>query len=279
MTLLPLCLAFLAAVILIALRKTSTQQNAPQQELQEPQQEQQNASTDLNEVHKRLLSTISHDLRNPVIAQRNMLELLSQAGDNLSPAMLKEQHQLLLCNTQSQIDLILNLLCWARLKLGITTYTPIKFNLMSAVAEAIDMHRIAIASKQIEVRSRIAPNTIVEADKVLTVNAVSCLLSNAIKFSYPNGNVEITAKVIDPQWWGIAVADQGVGLSAEQLVEVVSPTNSQRSTSLGTQGEQGSGFGLDICREILRHYGGQIYAESQPNAGSTFTITIPNGND
>lgn len=279
MTLLPLCLAILAAVILIALRKTSTQQNAPQQELQEPQQEQQNASADLNEVHKRLLSTISHDLRNPVIAQRNMLELLSQAGDNLSPAMLKEQHQLLLCNTQSQIDLILNLLCWARLKLGITTYTPIKFNLMSAVAEAIDMHRITIASKQIEVRSRIAPNTIVEADKVLTVNAVSCLLSNAIKFSYPNGNVEITAKVIDPQWWGIAVADQGVGLSAEQLVKVLSPTNSQRSTSLGTQGEQGSGFGLDICREILLHYGGQIYAESQPNAGSTFTITIPNGND
>ena len=279
MIMLPLCLALLAAAILIAMRMHNAQQGEPQQAVHEPQQGQLRETTDLNEVHKRLLSTISHDLRNPVIAQRNMLELLSQSGDNLSPAMLKEQHQLLLCNTQSQIDLILNLLCWARLKLGITTYTPIKFNLMSAVAEAIDMHRIAIASKQIEVRSRIAPNTIVEADKVLTVNAVSCLLSNAIKFSYPNGNVEITAKVIDPQWWGIAVADQGVGLSAEQLVEVLAPTNPQRSTSLGTQGEQGSGFGLDICREILLHYGGQIYAESQPNAGSTFTITIPNGND
>lgn len=275
---LPLCLALLAAIILFATRSHNAQPSEPQQEsLQEPQQESQAECADLSEIHKRLLSTISHDLRNPVIAQRNMLELLTQAGDNLSPAMLKEQHQLLLNNTQSQIDLILNLLCWARLKLGITTYTPIRFNLMSAVAEAMDMHRIAIASKQIEVMSNIPADAIVEADKVLTVYAVSSLLSNAIKFSYPNGIVEITANPIGSQWWNLSVTDQGVGLNAEQLADVLTPNNPKCSTSLGTQGEQGSGLGLDICREVLRQYGGQIYAESQPNAGSKFSITIPNG--
>ena len=71
----------------------------------------------------------------------------------------------------------------------------------------------------------------------------------------------------------ITVEDQGVGMEKEVLMKIFDKSN-YHSTS-GTKGEKGSGLGLDLCQIYLKKLEGEIWAESEPGAGSTFYFTIP----
>jgi len=98
------------------------------------------------------------------------------------------------------------------------------------------------------------------------------LITNAIKFTNPNGQIRIRAEKQDQNVL-IAVTDNGIGMDEKVLAKLWEINTNY--TTIGTTGEEGTGFGLKLCRELIERHGGTIRAESVPCKGSTFTLSLP----
>lgn len=226
---------------------------------------------DKNTSNDKLFSIIAHDLKNPAIAQRNTLQNLVDLANQISPQMLKEQSEMLLSSAESQVELLQNLLSWARMELGRMPYNPIKFDLKSTIDETVKLLKISAEGKNIEIITNVASNTIAFADKNMTSTILRNLVTNALKFSYSGSKVKIDV-VENPDFYSIAVVDSGVGISEEQLDGIFSVNVNESST--GTGGESGSRLGLVVCKEMAERNQGSISVSSKKGSGSTFTFTI-----
>ena len=98
------------------------------------------------------------------------------------------------------------------------------------------------------------------------------LISNAIKFTPDDGSVKIIAEINEDVVL-VKVQDSGVGIEPQTLKKVLS--KDFIISTYGTKNEKGSGLGLMLCQEFLRINSGQLYAESTPRFGSTFSFTLP----
>ena len=100
------------------------------------------------------------------------------------------------------------------------------------------------------------------------------LLSNAVKFTQPSGRISVsTGRTASPAGVAVSVADTGPGISSNDLNVVFERFH--RSGDVLTSTIEGTGLGLAISREIVEHYGGRIWVESEIGKGSVFTFTIP----
>jgi signal transduction histidine kinase len=98
---------------------------------------------------------------------------------------------------------------------------------------------------------------------------LSNLVVNAIKFTPPQGRVELDAEA-DGQAVRFSVRDTGPGIPPDLLPRVF-----ERFWKGGGAGRAGTGLGLNIAREIVEAHGGRIWVESQPDHGTTFHFTLP----
>lgn len=109
--------------------------------------------------------------------------------------------------------------------------------------------------------NQLAPQTKVLADQTtLTHSVLSNLVSNGLKFSYPNSVIQVSAKEINNNIV-LEIKDQGPGIPKEVLENL--NNNIQHSSSIGTAGEVGTGFGLSIVKSFVDSYGGQIEFDSK----------------
>jgi signal transduction histidine kinase len=98
------------------------------------------------------------------------------------------------------------------------------------------------------------------------------LLSNAIKFTNPHGKITISAIPKESEL-EISVVDNGIGIKQDKMEKLF--RIDKHISSLGTEGEEGSGLGLILCHEFVTKHGGRIWAESEPGKGSNFVFTLP----
>jgi signal transduction histidine kinase len=113
------------------------------------------------------------------------------------------------------------------------------------------------------------------ADQMRLRQALLNLMSNANKFT-DHGTISIDARQGQEDgrdWVTIAVADTGIGMTAEQLGKLFQEFSQASSTTASKYG--GTGLGLAISRRFCQMMGGDITVESQPGRGSTFTIRLP----
>ena len=101
--------------------------------------------------------------------------------------------------------------------------------------------------------------------------ALTNVLSNAVKYSYAGGKIGVSARVDDERIL-IAVTDAGVGIAPDELPYIFGDFYRGRA---GVTGEAGAGLGLAVTRRIIEAHGGTITAESTPGEGSTFIIALP----
>ena len=115
------------------------------------------------------------------------------------------------------------------------------------------------------------PTILADRDRVIQV--VVNLISNAVKSCDPgSGRIRVEAQA-DGAWLEVSVADNGPGIPpefAELVFEKFRQTGSRE-----TGKPAGTGLGLTICRQIIRHFGGRIWVESVPGVGATFRFTVP----
>jgi len=113
---------------------------------------------------------------------------------------------------------------------------------------------------------------VVEGDRQRLVQLVQNLVGNAVKYSPPGAPVRVAVQRNGAEA-RLTVADEGIGMRPEDLPRLFQKFS--RLENARRSGAPGTGLGLYICRSIVEAHGGRIWAESEPQKGSTFFVTLP----
>ena len=189
----------------------------------------------------------------------------------LDAESLSHYYAMLLKSADAQVELLYNLLDWARVQTGRIPFTPVTFSLSRVVEDEVSLMHMPIESKSIRLTVDVSDDLCANADRNMVATVLRNLLTNAIKFSHPEGRIAISARQ-DGAWITVSVADDGVGMSADKLRTLFDAGREQ--STRGTRGETGSGLGLVVCKHFVERNGGRLTAHSEESRGTTFHFTL-----
>ena len=227
--------------------------------------------SEINAIKDKFFSIISHDLKNPVIAQREALQTLADCAHLLDANTLSNFLQKMLKSADGLADLLKNLLTWAKIQTGRDMYYPVPFNLVTALQPDIEVAKSMAERKEIDLEVQTPTTAVVNADSNMLITVVRNLLTNAIKFTAAGGKV--TLKINENKGkYSVTISDTGVGMTIEQVQNLF--RIDRQLLREGTAGEQSSGLGLTVCRDMLRKHNSELYIESEEGKGSKFWFEI-----
>jgi PAS domain S-box-containing protein len=227
---------------------------------------------ELDATKDKLFSIIAHDLKNPI---SGVLAISGLLVENFKKYEIQKNEKFLdqIHNaSKNALNLLENLLYWARSQTGKMAFNPEKYLLSPLINESIEVTKSAARIKFIHIDTLIDEKLVVNVDQNLMQTVLRNLVTNAIKFTNPGGNITIEAKNIDNKVQ-ISVTDNGVGMTKSQLEKLFSKEITE--ITAGTANEKGSGLGLLICKEFVEMHNGTISVESEPGKGSRFNILLP----
>ncbi|MCC8423490.1 ATP-binding protein [Mucilaginibacter sp. UR6-11] len=219
------------------------------------------------EQHKNLVQGIAHDLKNPLANVLNITYLLGKESDPVENRELigYAQHACQYAN-----DIVDDLLFSEDQRAE--TLKKEALDLNEILKMSVDAFKILSLEKQIELELFSYPGTAeIHADAVKLKRAVSNLVSNAIKFTEPNGKITVHLEKRSFDFL-ITVKDSGIGIPVDLQPYIFTKfTHAKRQ---GTNGERSTGLGMYITRQIIELHGGTISLESTPGLGTTFYIKL-----
>lgn len=219
----------------------------------------------------KFVSLVAHDLRSPLggikgLAEFMLMDTRSPLGDNARSSM-----ELIFDQIKQLLDLLESLLDLSRFQTGNIQIETRFFDAHYLADDILNRLRHQADPKGISLINDIPLRTRIHADEKLLGQVLQNLVSNAIKFSHPNEQVRVY--VPDDLPATIAVIDSGVGIPHD-VIEKLFQLEEQTSTP-GTAGESGTGFGLPLSRQIVQAHDGDIRVESTEGEGSTFFADLP----
>jgi PAS domain S-box-containing protein len=226
----------------------------------------------LNATKDKLFSVIAHDLRSPF---NSILGYSRHLRENIRKYEAEESEKYLdIINSTAQntFNLLINLLSWARHQTGQTIFSPETLHLQQIIAEVVDILSSSAKIKNISIYHNLPGKLMIYADRNMLKTILQNLVSNAVKFTNPGGEIQIYA-VPYSDHVEVTVSDNGIGIHKKMIRNLFSIETNSPTTS--TINESGSGLGLVICREFVEKHGGKIWVESRVGKGSNFKFTLP----
>ncbi|MEA5046421.1 MAG: HAMP domain-containing sensor histidine kinase [Petrimonas sp.] len=225
----------------------------------------------LNATKDKLFSIISHDLKAPVVAQRMAVENMLESFDDYNTDSLLKNLNEFRRAIETQLELLQNLLNWARMQTGEMKYRPSLFDLSEMMREVMELYRLPAQNKAIALRLNSDERCMVTADRQMIHTVLRNLLNNAVKFTPEEGeiNVDVTC---DETGVSLRIKDNGVGISEEDVKKIV--TLGESKSTNGTHGETGSGLGLIICEEMLVRNNSRLIIHSVKGKGTEVGFDI-----
>lgn len=221
-----------------------------------------------NEINKRLLFIIGHDVRSPLASLRGLMSMVKDGS--LSSSEFQEMTAQIMSTLGSADRLLNDLLQWAASHQEKGT-TNENLDLQKLVESIANSFSVEFGRKLNRIKNLILVETVVNFDKNILLFVLRNLLLNANKFT-EEGFISIeTSKGSNSIT--IRVSDTGQGMSPEQMRKLFNWE--RRSSTLGTKGEKGSGLALLLCQDLLRKNGGDLLVESEVGKGSTFSVVLP----
>jgi signal transduction histidine kinase len=222
----------------------------------------------MNRTKEKLLSVLSHDLKNPLFGLEGSLSMF------LDGAIPEERLQKYVRDLQVRLhntsDFLENLLQWTKGQLTGIKPNQVSFQAAKVLDETINLLEPAARVKQVLLIPSVSSGLTLHADYEMVKVVLRNLVTNAIKFS-PEGESITIAINRSEQTDLISVHDHGAGIKADHK-EVFSLIGFSEK---GTKGETGTGIGLMLCREFVEKQGGRIWFESSEGRGTTFFFTLP----
>jgi len=229
---------------------------------------------DLITARDKFFSIIVHDLRNPLQNLILSSDLLRYSYDSFDETERKDYIQRFNNSANQLSSLLETLLDWSKVQRGTMEVNREKINIAALAADNIDLLKENAIKKNINVSSQIQANIYAFADKNMIGSVIRNLVSNAVKFTYPGGEVKITANTSSTDnFIEITVSDNGVGIKEENITGLFRIDVHKRTR--GTANEKGTGLGLILCKEFVEKNNGSIKVVSTPGKGSNFTFTLP----
>jgi signal transduction histidine kinase len=214
---------------------------------------------------------IAHDLRNPistVVGTTSHILTNFELTDSKTTKKLIEDMSSLSMTTYNLLE---NLLDWSTSQMGELRFNPSIVDLKSLITQNIELVKRKIESKNINLVFQVSDDIEVLADENMLQTVVRNLISNAVKFTFDNGTIEISANVVDDICF-LSVKDTGIGISKENIKNLFRIDKDVRT--YGTHNEKGAGLGLILCKEFIELNGGKISVTSEPQKGTEFIISL-----
>jgi PAS domain S-box-containing protein len=225
-----------------------------------------------NAAKDKFFSIIAHDLKNPFNAIIGFCNLMASQIRKKNYESVEEYTGIIQNSSKRAMSLLINLLEWSRSQTGGITFNPEYLETVALVNEVLEMANDSALQKPVSILRNLPNSLIAYADKDMISTVLRNLISNAIKFSYPGGQIVISAENSKDEI-KLLVTDHGVGIRPEAIHKLWRIDESY--STMGTSKEKGTGLGLLLCKEFVEQHGGKIWVESQLGKGSTFMFTIP----
>ncbi|MBS3776969.1 MAG: transporter substrate-binding domain-containing protein [Bacteroidales bacterium] len=226
----------------------------------------------LNATKDKLFSVIGHDLRSPFNSILGYSDLLINNKNKYSDDKLKYFSKSIHSTAEKTLDLLDNLLCWAKSQTGQIKYQPEKIRLEEVIAQTVNFTTPSASIKNISLNHIPNHETEIHADRNMLKTILRNLISNAIKFTHSSGKVDIYS-ILGKNEVEITVSDNGTGMDEDTRKNIFQAD--ANISSKGTENENGTGLGLILCKEFVEVHGGKIWVESEPGKGSDFHFTMP----
>ena len=226
-----------------------------------------------NAEKDKFFSIIAHDLKSPFNAIMGFSELLVEQMKEKDYDGIEKYAEIILQSSGRAMDLLMNLMEWARSQTGRMEFNPEFFEIVSLIDEIAPLFEEIAGKKSIVVKTVLPSNAPVFADKSMISTVLRNLISNAIKFTNPGGEIIISVEKNHQSELTISVCDNGVGIPKNTIEKLFSID--ENYSTMGTQKEMGTGLGLILCKEFVEKHNGNIWVESEEGKGSTFYFSIP----
>lgn len=221
-------------------------------------------------------SIIAHDLKTPFFVLSSHSELLVKHIENTqsmtTDSKLLETAKALNTVSKNGKSMLNNLLQWALSQTGKLNFFPEEININSYIEHTVESFSSTAGLKKISIFFFPQEKHFVSVDKHMLDTIFVNLITNAIKFTHENGKIEITT-ACENGFVDISIKDSGVGIKKTNISNLFKIEN--KTKSIGTNGEEGSGLGLILCKEFANANGGDINVDSTEGVGSCFTVRLP----
>ncbi|MGB0467167.1 MAG: GAF domain-containing sensor histidine kinase [Pontibacterium sp.] len=229
----------------------------------------------LDNAKDEFISMVSHELRTPLTSVTGSLSLLF---NNKVGQLDEKQHSLVgiaVRNSDRLLSLVNDILDLAKLEAGKFEIDRQPYNIVTLLNKAVELNEPFCTQCHcgLTVQYTCPDETVlVLADEHRLLQVLSNLISNAAKFSYEQGNVELSM-LCEADKVRITITDHGPGIPAEQQSELFQTFKQIGSSA--TQKMPGTGLGLKISKQIIELHEGEIKVESCPDEATSFYFTLP----
>lgn len=242
----------------------------------------------LDKEKSAMISSVSHELRTPLTSIRGFVKLIAKSfRQNFQPLTndlkIRKKAETIIDNlaiidheSDRLARLINDFLDLAKIESGQLAWRDTDLVLDELIDQTLGAVRNQFAARpdlllEVDIEEGLPP-VYADGDRIMQV--LLNLLSNAFKHTL-RGRVVVSVRLQDDGALLVTVSDTGSGISEEHLPQIFDKFYQVKNGDTLSQQGKGTGLGLAICREIITHYNGRIWVESEYGAGSTFFFTLP----
>ncbi|MBI4860261.1 MAG: hybrid sensor histidine kinase/response regulator [Candidatus Riflebacteria bacterium] len=225
----------------------------------------------LEELRDSLVHMIVHDLRSPLACIKGYLQILKDFDETALSADGRDCVQKALNGTNTLIEMVSSLLDVSKMEAGQMTLHRTECELASLTREVLARLEPLRGKREFSLEVGGEP-LVTLADRELVLRVIQNLLSNALRFTPPDGKISVSLSTCEARM-RVSVKDTGQGIPAEfhtkifeKFGQVESRENRQKHTT---------GLGLTFCKLVVEAHGGRIGVESEVGRGSTFWFELP----
>ncbi len=232
---------------------------------------------ELDRLKNEFISTVTHELRTPLTSIRALAEILHD-NPNLDLVQHKQFSKIIINESDRLTRLIVQVLDFQKMESGRMEWQVSLVNLRDILDDAVTSNDQLIRDKNIQM-SLSLPDVcpVISGDRDRLIQVMVNLISNAVKFCDSDEGRIAIALTVESELMRVDVRDNGIGISEEDQKIVFKRFRQVKDTSRGRP--PGSGLGLTITRRIVDFHKGDIWVESAPGEGATFSFTLPLGSE
>ena len=228
---------------------------------------------DANELKSRFLSYMSHEFRTPLTSMASITGILLSRLDGPLTAEQQKQVEFIRGSTRELTEMVNDLLDLAKVEAGRITISPEWFEMVDLFAALRGMFKPIVATSSVNLTFDEPDGDIklYTDDKKLS-QILRNFISNALKFT-PQGDVTVSARLVDENLVEFAVTDSGIGIAPEHIPNLFADFV-QLDVRLQKR-LRGSGLGLSLARKFAELLGGKVSVDSELGKGSRFSVILP----
>lgn len=230
----------------------------------------------MNKLKNQMLGMAAHDLRNPLTLIQNYSNFLIEDHEE-QDIFTDDQFQLVKQIKESSeymVQIIEDMLDISAIESGSISLEKDEEDIGELIERVVSLNRTTAGKKNISLITKLPDKPITkEVDAHKFQQVLDNVISNAIKYSPPQTEVEVGINMGNENAISIYVEDEGQGIPEDELEDLFVPF--AKISSEPTSGEKSTGLGLAIAKKIVGAHGGDIQVESEVGKGSTFIVNIP----